>query len=174
MRALGQRFPGWFAVADRIQGRGLGGPPPLFLDQTEARRAENNFWRPGLPLISGSGQFIWSQFKFRINGINCICLFAITFSGPWPSQMSSGISTQRLSSSGSTVSPSSPSFFKFGWDKAVLFGLEVYPLCSSHVQRCLFYRLSIELLFQCFGGLRPIQIIDPSKLQWNPASRPPR
>ena len=29
---------------------------PFFLDQTEARRAEKNFLRPGpLPLISGSG-----------------------------------------------------------------------------------------------------------------------
>ena len=39
----------------RIQGRGPGPPPPsLFLDQTEPRRAEKNFFlRPG-PLISGS------------------------------------------------------------------------------------------------------------------------
>ena len=28
---------------------------PLFLDQTEARRAGKNFFRPGCPLISGSG-----------------------------------------------------------------------------------------------------------------------
>ena len=36
----------------RIQGRAPGGlpPPPLFLDQTEARRAEKCFfWRPGPP-----------------------------------------------------------------------------------------------------------------------------
>ena len=41
----------------RIQGRGPGGPaPPLFLDQTEARRAEK-IWGGGdrAPLISGSG-----------------------------------------------------------------------------------------------------------------------
>ena len=31
-------------------------PPPLFLDQNEARRAEKKiFLRPGPPLISGSG-----------------------------------------------------------------------------------------------------------------------
>ena len=30
----------------RVQGRGPGGPPPLFLDQTEARRAKKSFWRP--------------------------------------------------------------------------------------------------------------------------------
>ena len=35
-------------------GEGPGGPPPLFLDQTEARRVEKKL-RPGLPLISGSG-----------------------------------------------------------------------------------------------------------------------
>ena len=35
----------------RIQGRGSGGPaPPLFLDQTKARRVEKNFWRPAPPL----------------------------------------------------------------------------------------------------------------------------
>ena len=28
----------------RIQGEGLGGLPPLFLDQTEAQRAEKNFF----------------------------------------------------------------------------------------------------------------------------------
>ena len=34
----------------RIQGSGPGDPaPPLFLDQTEARRAENSFWRPPPP-----------------------------------------------------------------------------------------------------------------------------
>ena len=42
----------------RIQGRGPGGPgpTPLFVDQTEARRAEKNFfWRPAalLPHIRG-------------------------------------------------------------------------------------------------------------------------
>ena len=41
----------------RIQGRGPGGPapPPLFLDQTEARRAEKFFGGHRAPLISGSG-----------------------------------------------------------------------------------------------------------------------
>ena len=42
-------YPQW-----RIQGRGRGPrplPPPLILDQMEARRAEKNcFWRPGPPL----------------------------------------------------------------------------------------------------------------------------
>ena len=37
-------------VADSGEGPG----PPFFLDQTEARRAEKNFWRPLPPLISGS------------------------------------------------------------------------------------------------------------------------
>ena len=38
----------------RIQGRGPEGGPPLFLDQTEARRAESKlFWRPGPPLSQG-------------------------------------------------------------------------------------------------------------------------
>ena len=35
----------------RIQGRSLEGPPRLFFDQTEARRAEKIFSRPG-PLLS--------------------------------------------------------------------------------------------------------------------------
>ena len=39
-------------VAD--PGEGPGDPPPLFLDQTEARRVEKKL-RPGLPLTSGSG-----------------------------------------------------------------------------------------------------------------------
>ena len=40
----------------RIQGRGLAPPLSLFLDQTEAQRAENVFffWRPALLLVSGS------------------------------------------------------------------------------------------------------------------------
>ena len=41
------------AVADPWEGPGYPGPP-LFLDQTEARRAENNVFEPP-PLISGSG-----------------------------------------------------------------------------------------------------------------------
>ena len=34
-----------------IQGRGLGGlpPPPVFLDQTEAQRAEKYFWQTTPP-----------------------------------------------------------------------------------------------------------------------------
>ena len=39
-----------------IQGRGPGGPPlPLFLDQTEAWKAKENFFGDRVPLISGSG-----------------------------------------------------------------------------------------------------------------------
>ena len=63
----------------RMQGRGPGGPGlPLFLDQTETRRAEKNFfgerppphylrvwmtWNPPPPLISrsGSGTVIYHQ-----------------------------------------------------------------------------------------------------------------
>ena len=37
-------------VADSGEGPG----PPFFLDETEARRAEKNFWRPLPPLMSGS------------------------------------------------------------------------------------------------------------------------
>ena len=37
----------------RIRGRGPGGPLPLFLDQTEVRRAENKFWdRPPPPYLT--------------------------------------------------------------------------------------------------------------------------
>ena len=37
-------------------GGGPGGPAPLlFLDQTEARRAETLFWRPPLPLAYSQG-----------------------------------------------------------------------------------------------------------------------
>ena len=39
----------WFAVADPGDGPA---PPRLFLDQTEARRAETFFWRPGRPPLS--------------------------------------------------------------------------------------------------------------------------
>ena len=67
-------------------GEGPGGPPPpLFLDQTEARRAKKNCWRPPLPppplskglddrpfptpLISrsGSGTSGWLLLKFQIS-----------------------------------------------------------------------------------------------------------
>ena len=37
----------------RIQGRGPGGPPPLFFDQNEARGAKKIFWDPALPLSQG-------------------------------------------------------------------------------------------------------------------------
>ena len=38
----------------RIKGRGPGSsPPPLFLDQTEARRAEKKIFETGLPLYLG-------------------------------------------------------------------------------------------------------------------------
>ena len=33
-------------------GGSRGGTPVLFLDQTEARRAEKNLWRPPPPLLS--------------------------------------------------------------------------------------------------------------------------
>ena len=41
----------------RIQGRDPPPPPPLFLDQTEAQRAEKKFFgdRRPLPLVSRSG-----------------------------------------------------------------------------------------------------------------------
>ena len=38
-----------FTGESQIQGRGPGGPPPLFLNQTVARRAEKNFFRPPHP-----------------------------------------------------------------------------------------------------------------------------
>ena len=41
------------SVAD--QGKGPGGPPPLLLDQNEARRAGKNFLSSPPPAISGSG-----------------------------------------------------------------------------------------------------------------------
>ena len=44
-------LPRWW-----IQRRDPGSPhgsPPIFLDQTEARRTEKFFWRPGLPLSKG-------------------------------------------------------------------------------------------------------------------------
>ena len=43
---LWTHFTSKFAVTLqwRIQGRGPGGPPPLFPDQTEARRVEKNFF----------------------------------------------------------------------------------------------------------------------------------
>ena len=37
------------SVADPGKGSGDSPPPPLFLDQTEARMAENIFWRPPPP-----------------------------------------------------------------------------------------------------------------------------
>ena len=41
-------IPEFYSVAD--PGEGPGGPrPPLFLDQTKARRVEKNFWRPAPP-----------------------------------------------------------------------------------------------------------------------------
>ena len=36
----------------RIQRRGPGGPPSLFLDQTEARRAEKKYLNPPPPPLS--------------------------------------------------------------------------------------------------------------------------
>ena len=39
----------------RLQGRGPGVPPALFLDQNEARRAGKNFFETGPPLFSRSG-----------------------------------------------------------------------------------------------------------------------
>ena len=51
-------FTWWWGTPQwRIQGRGPGGlspPDPLFLDQTELRRAEKKFfWRPAPPLSQG-------------------------------------------------------------------------------------------------------------------------
>ena len=55
VRALGQRFPGWFAVADPGEGPWGAHPlPPLFLDETEARRVEKNFFGDrSFPLSQG-------------------------------------------------------------------------------------------------------------------------
>ena len=49
-KAIWHCTPQW-----RIQGRGQGGPgpPPLFLDQTEARRDEKSFFRRPTPLSKG-------------------------------------------------------------------------------------------------------------------------
>ena len=46
-----------FSVVDPGEGPGEGGVvvPPLFLDQTEARRAEKTFSDTRPPLLSGSG-----------------------------------------------------------------------------------------------------------------------
>ena len=41
-----------YSVADAGEGPG-GGLPPLFLDQTEAWRAEKTFWRPPPPFSNG-------------------------------------------------------------------------------------------------------------------------
>ena len=48
---------GAWLVADPGEGPGGGEPPPLFVDQIEARRAEKFFFRepPPFPLIKGSG-----------------------------------------------------------------------------------------------------------------------
>ena len=40
-----------YSVAD--PGEGTGGAAPLFLDQTEAWRAEKTFWRPPPPFSKG-------------------------------------------------------------------------------------------------------------------------
>ena len=47
-----------YYCSDGSRGRAQGGgghPHPLFSDHTDARRAEKNFWKTALPLISGSG-----------------------------------------------------------------------------------------------------------------------
>jgi len=68
-----------------IQGRGPGGPgPPLFLDQTEARRAEKFFWRPppslsqGLDDRASPPSFIWLRVWIRQ------CLDLSRFVCTWP------------------------------------------------------------------------------------------
>ena len=49
---VGLFFPS--ALQWRIYGRGQGGPPPpVFLDQTGAQRAEKVFWETALPLFQG-------------------------------------------------------------------------------------------------------------------------
>ena len=42
-------------VSGGSRGGARGARPPLFLDQTEARRTEKNFFEPPPPLISWSG-----------------------------------------------------------------------------------------------------------------------
>jgi len=50
-----QRFISCMAFSSGGSREGLGGAPPLVLDQNEARRAEKNFFGGPPPLISGSG-----------------------------------------------------------------------------------------------------------------------
>ena len=66
---------------------GPGGPAPLFLDQTEARRVEKNFFETApVPLISGSGWLfppppppfvwrsgVWKQFYAKVLSKCCKC-----------------------------------------------------------------------------------------------------
>ena len=45
------RVANWFATSGGSRGGARGARPPVFLDQTEAQRAEKKlFWRPGSPL----------------------------------------------------------------------------------------------------------------------------
>ena len=67
------------SVADPGKGPGnLPLPPPLFLDQTEARRAEKNFLETAPLLISGSGwpplPLIWRS----------LFQFSLTYGNKWP------------------------------------------------------------------------------------------
>ena len=60
-----------------IQGRGPGGAPPLFLDQTETQRGEKIFFgdRPPLPLISRSGFGTVEKRKFKDFGKAYFCQY---------------------------------------------------------------------------------------------------
>ena len=51
------------SVADPGEGSRNPPPPPLFLDQTEARMAENIFWRPPPPppFSKGLDELIWKK-----------------------------------------------------------------------------------------------------------------
>ena len=66
--------------------QGSGPLPPLFLYQNEARRAEKNFWRPGLPLIwrsrsaTDNGR---AKYHVIIQVVRCILIEFSAFQG-WP------------------------------------------------------------------------------------------
>ena len=70
----------------RIQGKDPGGPPPLFLDQTEARRAENCLGRPDAPLSKGLDDRPPPYLKVWIRhgtGKHSVALYVLHVSALW-------------------------------------------------------------------------------------------